>query len=389
MNGRALKILITDDDEGDRKQIKRAIGQAGLSAECTETASIREALEACEGCEFDCAIVDYRLPGEDGLEGITALHARLPDMAIVMSTGQGDEAVATEAMKRGAADYISKSRMNAATIHRAIASALERSALQRKVKEQQDELENFARVLAHDLRAPAGAVQTFALRIGEMLETGNPAKALQYADWVVQRAQRMNQLIDTLHQYTTADAKATFESVDMNQVFHESRENLQRPIQQSGAIVTAEELPAIVGNVPQLIQLLQNLIGNGIKYCDGPAPRVHLAATRRDEDAWLFSVTDNGIGIPEEHRKRIFDPFVRVSASSKREGTGLGLATCRKIIERHGGRIWCESAAGARPGSGTTFSFTLPAAQPEDDPIPAPKIFSASASSLESNAPAL
>ncbi len=389
MNGRALQILITDDDEGDRKQIKRAIGQSGLSAACNETASIREALEACEGCEFDCAIVDYRLPGEDGLEGITALRERLPYMAIVMSTGQGDEAVATEAMKRGAADYISKSRMNASTVQRAIASAVERSALQRRVKDQQDDLENFARVLAHDLRAPAAAVQTFALRIGEMLETGNPAKALQYADWVVQRAQRMNQLIDTLHQYTTADAKAAFESVDMNLAFHEARENLQRLIQQSGAIVTAEALPTIVGNVPQLIQLLQNLIGNGIKYCDGPEPRIHLAATRGDEDAWLFSVTDNGIGIPEVHRKRIFDPFVRVSASSKRDGTGLGLATCRKIIERHGGRIWCESTAGSGSEPGTTFCFTLPAAQPEDDRIPALEIISASASSLESIAQAL
>lgn len=389
MNGGALKVLITDDDEGDRKQIKRAIRQANMSAECTETASIREALEACEGCEFDCAIVDYQLPGEDGLEGITALRGKLPYMAIVMSTGHGDEAVATEAMKRGAADYISKSRMNAATVQRAIASALERSALQRKVKEQQDELENFARVLVHDLRAPAGAVETFAHRIEEMLEEGDQAKALQYADWVVQRAQRMNQLIDTLHQYTTADAKTVFESVDMNMAFHEARENLQKLIQQSGAIVTAEALPAIAGNIPQLIQLLQNLIGNGIKYCDSPVPSVHLAAARRDEDAWLFSVTDNGIGIPEAHRKRIFDPFIRVSASSKRDGTGLGLATCRKIIERHGGRIWCESKAGSGTDSGTTFCFTLAAVQQDDDPMPAPQIFSRSTSSHESNASAL
>jgi len=222
-----------------------------------------------------------------------------------------------------------------------------------------------------------------------MLEAGNQAKALQYADWVVQRARRMNRLIDTLHQYTTADAKATFELVDMNLAFHEARENLQKLIQQSDAIVTAEALPAIVGNVPQLIQLLQNLIGNGIKYCDGPVPRIHLTATRRDEDSWLFSLNDNGIGIPEVDRKRIFDPFVRVSASSKRDGTGLGLATCRKIIERHGGRIWCESTADSGKDSGTIFFFTLPAVQQQDDVIPAPKFISASASSLESNAPAL
>src|SRR5580700_7491644 len=98
MTNRTMRILITDDDEGDRKQILRAIRQAGMSADCSETSSIKEALAACDECEFDCAIVDYRLPGEDGLEGISALHERLPDMAIIMSTGMGDEAVATEAM---------------------------------------------------------------------------------------------------------------------------------------------------------------------------------------------------------------------------------------------------------------------------------------------------
>src|ERR1700678_3190832 len=196
MNSQVLRILITDDDEGDRKQIKRAIGQSGLSAACTETASIEEALAACDGCEFDCAIVDYRLPGEDGLEGITALHGRFPHMAIIMSTGQGDEMIAAEAMKRGAADYISKSRISPVIVQRAIENAIVNCSLQRKVIQQQHELENFARVLAHDLRAPAASIESFATRIGERLQEGNLEKALQSADWVIQTARRMNHLID-------------------------------------------------------------------------------------------------------------------------------------------------------------------------------------------------
>jgi signal transduction histidine kinase len=368
MNDHSLQILITDDDEGDRKQIKRAIGQSELTAECTETASIEEALAACELHDFDCAIVDYRLPGEDGLEGISALHARFPSIAIIMSTGQGDEMVAVEAMKRGAADYTSKSRVNAGAISRVIGNALQKMSLQRKIREQQEELENFARVLVHDLRAPAASIETFATRIDERLREGQLAKALQYADWVIQTARRMSRLIDTLHQYTMADAKVQFETVDMNRIFEETKANLDQLIQKSGAEVSANAMPLVLGNAPQLIQFLQNLIANALKFCDKPVPRVHVSAVNQavcdsGEASWLFSVADNGIGIPKAQQKWIFEPFTRLTRGRDRDGTGLGLATCKKLIERHGGTIWCES----QPGSGTVFFFTLPAVQPDTD----------------------
>ena len=190
---------MVDDDEGDRKQIDRAMRQSGIRAECTETTSLEEGLAVSAQLDFDCAIIDYRPPGEDGLGGITTFHVRFPDMAIIMSTGQGDEMVATEAMKRGAADYISKSRLNPSTLQRIIGNALEKTALQRRIKQQQKELENFACVLAHDLRAPAAAVETFASRIADRLQKGNLAEALEYADWVIQRAQRMNRTPITTH----------------------------------------------------------------------------------------------------------------------------------------------------------------------------------------------
>lgn len=365
MSMNAFKLLVVDDDEGDRKQINRAMRQSGIRAECTETTSVEEGLAACEQLDFDCAIIDYRLPGEDGLGGITTFRVKFPDMAIIMSTGQGDEMVATEAMKRGAADYISKSRLNPSTLQRTIGNALEKTALQRRIRQQQKELENFARVLAHDLRAPAAAVETFAGRIAERLQEGNLTEALEYADWVIQRAQRMNRLIDTLHRYTLADAKVTFETVEMNKVFGEARANLQELILNCGASVTADDLPSVFGNASQLIQLLQNLIGNGLKYCDRPVACIHLSVSNRavsegDQNPWFLSVADNGIGIAVEHHKRIFEPFIRLKGATERNGTGLGLATCKKIIERHRGTIWCES----RLGSGTTFFFTLPGVDP-------------------------
>jgi signal transduction histidine kinase len=375
MNDQVLQILIADDDEGDRKQIRRAIRQSGLSAVCTESASIKDAVAACDACEFDCVIIDYQLPGEDGLEGITALHGRLPYMAIIMSTGHGDETVAAEAMKRGADDYVSKSRINPFSVQLAIVNALEKCALQRKVLQQQHELENFARVLVHDLRGPASSIETYATRMGEKLQKGDLTKALQCADWVIQTSRRMNRLIETLHKYTMADAKVEFGVVDMNQVFEAATANLHSLIQESGASVTADTLAPVNGNVPQLIQLLQNLIANAIRYCDKPVACIHVSSLNRaastgDELSCVFTVADNGIGIPKDKLKWIFEPFTRLTPGRGSNGTGLGLATCKKLIERHGGTIWCES----EPASGAVFCFTLSAVERDADQVTSPAI---------------
>ena len=148
-----ITILIADDDEGDRKLVRRALRQTGLPFVCIETASIVEAVEACDKYAFDCAIVDYRMPGHDGLYGITALQERLPYLSIIMATGQGDETVATEAMKRGASDYIPKRHIHAESIKRVIESAVAKATQRRKVAKQQEEVEKYTSVLVHDLKA--------------------------------------------------------------------------------------------------------------------------------------------------------------------------------------------------------------------------------------------
>jgi signal transduction histidine kinase len=358
MSGIALRILIADDDEGDRKQIKRAIHQSGLECQCAETESTEEALEICNHSDFDCVIVDYQLPGQDGLAGISAIHERFPHLPIVMSTGQGDEMVAADAMKRGASDYIPKNGVNAVSIRRTICGAIEKAALRLRVKQQEEDLENFARLLVHDLRSPILSIMGFAQLIREELADGNPEEAVKCSNWVIQTAQRMYRLIDTLRQYTQADTKVVFTSVDMNGVLDGTLANLDILIRESRAVVTADALPNVKGNAGQLGQLLQNLIENGIKYCDEPTACIQIAAAKTEDNNWRFSVIDNGIGIAEMNLMKIFEPLKRMNGSEKFEGTGLGLATCKRIVERHGGRIWCESTR----ATGTTFNFTLDAA---------------------------
>jgi len=357
MSDTMLSILVVDDDEGDRKQVRRTLKQAKLAFECFETASIEEALDACDKRTFDCAVVDYRMPRFDGLRGIAALHERLPFMAIIMSTGQGDERVATEAMKLGASDYIIKGQIDSKSIRHSIENAMEKTALRRKVAQQQEELVNFASVLVHDLSAPIASMQIFARAIKEGVQDEGTDKSeiVDHCGEVIDAGRRMGALIDTLYEYTQADAQVELKPVDMRRVMENALSNLKHVILERGAQVTLGELPVVNGNAPQLMQLLQNLIGNGLKYCVDPMPTVHVAASREGENTWLFAVTDNGIGLPEEHYQRIFEPFKRLHDASEYAGTGLGLATCKKIVERHGGTIRCES----KKGEGTTFFFTL------------------------------
>jgi signal transduction histidine kinase len=365
VTGDTVKIMITDDDAADRMQIRRALKQTGLPFECVEASNIDEAGAACEQQAFDCAFVDYRLPGIDGLDGLSALHELRPHMFIVMATGHGDAVVATEAMKRGASDYIGKEHITGKSLGRIIEHARQKQIMRRKLGQQQEELERFADVLVHDLKSPITSIRGFATAIKLAVQSGaaDASKIAGYCERVVAQGERMVALLDTLLEYTKSDAKVDFGPVDLNGVVADALSNLEQVVSKRCAVVTHAELPLIFGHAALLTQLLQNLIGNGIKYCEAHPPTVHISAQQDEQGSFRVSVRDNGIGIDAEFHQQIFEPFKRLQHRGKYEGTGLGLATCRKIVERHGGRIWCES----NRCEGTTFHFILPAVSGHPD----------------------
>ncbi len=349
-------FLIADDDLGDRKLIRTSLTSSGLCFESTEVSTIEEALDACEKVSFDCAILDYRLPGKDGLTGISLMRDKYPYMPIVMSTGKGDERIAAEAIKRGAEEYISKDHIDAKTLRHISENAVKRAALKRRVTEQQLELEQFAHILAHDLKAPLRVITKF----GELLEeelttTVDIEEALRLSGRMSLAAARVTKLIDILHGYTHLRKPILLAPVQLREAFQEALDNLQPLVQQSNVAFKCEFLPEVSGNKEQLSQVFQNLIENSIKFSTTTEPHIRIWSEQQSDHMWCINVEDNGIGIPKGYYKTVFEPFKKLHTQDDFEGSGLGLAICRKIVERHGGIITCDAAK----NGGTVIRFTL------------------------------
>jgi PAS domain S-box-containing protein len=218
------------------------------------------------------------------------------------------------------------------------------------------ELEQFAYVASHDLQEPLRMIASFVQLLDQKYKGKLDEKADKYIYFAVDGALRMQKLIDALLAYSRVTTwGASFGPVDTNRAFSQAVADLLPAIAESHAVVTKDLLPTVTGDEAQLAELFQNLIGNAIKFRkSGTAPVVHVSAKKEGKE-WLFSVRDNGIGMEPEYFDRIFQIFQRLHTREEYPGTGIGLALCKRIVERHGGRVWVESA----PGEGTKFFFTL------------------------------
>ena len=225
-----------------------------------------------------------------------------------------------------------------------------------ELKRSNEELQQFAYVASHDLQEPLRMVASYVQLLSRRYKGKMDSDADEFIDFAVDGATRMQGLINALLSYSRLGSRAKeLAPTNLGSVFNDVMKNLKVVLEDSGAVITNDELPTVMGDNVQLSRLFQNLISNSIKFRGEDIPRIHLSVQQKDEQ-WVFAVSDNGIGIDPEYFERIFVIFQRLHGKEEYPGTGIGLAVCRKIVERHGGRIWVESER----GKGSKFCFTIP-----------------------------
>jgi signal transduction histidine kinase len=356
-----LHFLLVEDNSLDVELVRSELRRARFEYTCSVVQDAEGFAREVESTRPDVVITDYNLPQWRGSEVVNALRERNLDAPVILVTGALGETTAVECIKNGITDYVLKGSL--ARLPLAIRRALRDRELQRKkdayleeLKRSNAELEQFAYIASHDLQEPLRMVASYTEILAERYRGKLDANADKYIGYAIDGAQRMQRLIRDLLAYARVSSQAKpLQPTDASAVLSAILRQLQGTIEQNKAEVVCGTLPSILADEVQLGQVFQNLINNAIKFRSEQPPRVEIGADLA-EGRWRFSVRDNGIGMEMENAGRIFNMFQRLHTREKYEGTGIGLAISKRIVERHSGRIWCES----EPGKGSTFYFTMP-----------------------------
>lgn len=355
-------ILLVDDTPDNLRVLSAMLTNQGF--EVRKALNGQRAIASVQADPPDLILLDIKMPEMDGYTVCQHLKAdpQTQEVPVIFISALDDALDKVRAFAVGGVDYITKPFQEMEVLAR-IEHQLRIQRLQQQLIEQNHELvcsnrelEQFAYVVSHDLQQPLQSITGFVRLIQLNHEHHLDEVALDYLNRIYDAGSRMQRLIQDLLAYSRVGRHdQELQPIDCNHVLKQVLDNLQMAIAEKQAIVSHDPLPLVMGNETQLIQLLQNLISNAIKFVPpNVTPHVKLSAQHQGNQ-WLFEVQDNGIGIEPQNLEQVFEIFQRTQSAKDYPGTGIGLATCKKIVENHGGRIWVNSQLHV----GTTFYFTL------------------------------
>jgi signal transduction histidine kinase len=387
-----LRVLHVEDNGIDAELVAQALRRGGFPAAIVVVQTEIDFEKQLRAHHPDVVLADYNLPQWKGMEALEILRREGLDIPLILVSGALGDVTAVECIKKGATDYVLKDGV--ARLPEAIRRALqEKRGLRLRREAEEDlarkndelarsnsDLEQFAYVASHDLQEPLRMVAAYTQLLGERYRGKLDADADKFIGYASEGALRMQTLIQDLLAYSRVGRKgSTYGNIDCDVAMAEVMISMATAVKESGAVVTYPALPTVWTDRSQITQLFQNLIGNAIKF-RGDDPPVISMQVEKSGDQWLFSVGDNGIGIAPEQAENIFVVFQRLHARTDYPGNGIGLAICKKIVERNGGKIWVEPQL----AHGSVFKFTLPCEAPVEkqersEEMPSAKAASASA----------
>jgi len=354
-SGARTKILIVDDRPENIFAMKQILKP--MKAELFSAESGNDGLALLLHHEFAVALLDVQMPEMDGYEMAELMQGNenMKHVPIIFVTAiNKDSELIFKGYESGAVDYLFKPVVPEILLSK-VQVFIDLHEQRNVIEKQNAELELFAHTAAHDLKAPIRTVGQLCDWVltdnGELL----PEESKGHLSNAMERLGGMDTLLDDLLEFATAaNTKPKLEPVALNDIAKNVVTSLQADINEVEGVVTFEDLPTVMGDQTGLNQLIQNLISNALKFSKDRTPAIEISAVKKD-GMWMIGVKDNGIGIKLEDQERVFAAFKRLNSNSEFKGSGIGLATCLKIVDRFGGRIWVESEF----GTGTTFFFTL------------------------------
>ena len=364
-----LRVLLVEDDPAERDLFLRELGKGEYEIIADVAGTADEFLQRIRTNRPDVVLADYNLGQWRGTEALEILRQEGLDIPLILVSGALGDVTAVECIKQGVTDYVLKDSL--ARLSVALRGALkdkdaraERKRAQESLAEKVAELarsnadlEQFAYVASHDLQEPLRMVSAYTQLLSERYRGRLDDQADKYIDYAIDGATRMQSLIQDLLAFSRVGRQENALAVtDCNRLAESAMENLRAAILESEAVVTLGPLPRLMANGSQLLQVFQNLIGNALKFHGSQSPVIAISACQQGAE-WVFSVADNGIGISAEYAENVFIIFNRLHTRTEYPGNGIGLAICKKIVERHGGKIQARPHA----GGGTIFNFTMPA----------------------------